>query len=374
MPLFFKIKFIFNLFLTFHHNKIVVIQTYNIRIKKMINKNFLIVSIIILLPFFVRAQSIQKFAELGNFKLENGQTIESCKIGYRTFGKLNDKKSNAILFPTWFGGNTAGLIGLIGAGKIADSTKYFVIAVDALGDGVSSSPSNSLLQPNEKFPQFNIRDMVNSQYAFVTKILKLNHLFCILGGSMGGMQTFQWVVSYPNFMDKAVSWVGSPKLTSYDLLLWNTELQVLSLGLKNNASEDMIMKSIADITDLNIETPEYHVVNIKPEDFYNKLKKYQINFSKNFNVYDWQSQLKAIIAHNVSAPFDNDMDKAAARVKAKVLSIVSLQDHMVNPHPAIEFAKLIHAQNIELNNNCGHLGPGCEIGKVERVVNEFLEK
>ena len=134
------------------------------------------------------------------------------------------------------------------------------------------------------------------------------------------------------------------------------------------------MKSIADITDLNIETPEYHVSHTKPEEFEVQLKKYQENFSKNFNVYDWKSQLKAMIAHNVSAPFDNDMNKAAARVKAKVLSIVSLQDHMVNPHPAIEFAKLIHAQTIELNNNWGHLGPGCEMERVEKAVNEFLEK
>ena len=340
----------------------------------MLNKKFFTVCFVVFISLSIHAQSVQKFAEIGNFKLENGKTIKNCSIGYRTFGKLNDKKSNAILFPTWFGGNSAGLIGLIGPGKIADSTKYFIIAVDALGDGVSSSPSNSKLQPKEKFPEFNIRDMVNSQYEFVTKILKLNHLSCVLGGSMGGMQTFQWIVSYPDFMDKAVTWVGSPKLTSYDLLLWNTELQVINLGLKNNASKEMIMKSIADITYLNIETPEYHIVNIKPEDFYNKLNNYQTNFSKNFNVYDWQSQLKAMIAHNVSAPYSNDMNKAALRVHAKVLSIVSLQDHMVNPEPAIDFAKLIGAKTLELNNDCGHLGPGCEIEKVEKAVNDFLEK
>jgi len=320
------------------------------------------------------AQSIQKYAKIGDFELENGKVIKNCIIGFRTFGKLNENKSNAVLFPTWFGGNSDGLIGLIGSGKIADSTKYYIIAVDALGDGVSSSPSNSKLQPDNKFPQFNIRDMVNSQYVFVTKALMLNHLFCVMGGSMGGMQTFQWIVSYPDFMDKAVSWVGSPKLTSYDLLLWNTELQVIYLGLKNHAPDKMIMKSIADITDLNIQTPDYHVANIKPEDFYNKLEKYQKNFAVNFRAYDWRSQLLAMINHNVSAPYSDDMEKTAARVKAKVFSIVSLHDHMVNPNPAIEFAKLIHAKTLELNNNCGHLGPGCEMNKVQKAVNEFLDK
>ena len=319
------------------------------------------------------AQSPQKFAQLGDFKLENGEVVRDCMIGYRTYGKLNADKSNAMLFPTWFGGNSAGLAGLIGPGRMADSTKYFVICVDALGDGVSSSPSNSKLQPDEHFPQFDIRDMVNSQHEFVTKSLGLKHLFCVIGGSMGGMQTFQWIVSYPGFMDKAVAWVGSPKLTFYDLLLWNTELQIIDTGLKCHAPEMDIMKAIADITELNIRTPEFYATKMEPEKFYGDIKEYQDSFSSEFNVYDWRSQLKAMIAHNVSAAYNDDMKAAASRVKAEVLSIVNLQDHMVNPNPAIQFAKLIHAETFELNNDCGHLGPGCEIDTVNKVINKFLE-
>jgi homoserine O-acetyltransferase len=336
----------------------------------------LLTSVFFIIIFYtaVSAQSIQKYADLGNFKLENGQTIKDCRIGYRTYGKLNSNKTNAILFPTWFGGNSAGLSFLIGPGKIADSTKYFVIAVDALGDGVSSSPSNSKLQPNEKFPQFDIRDMVNTQYNFVTKKLRLNHLFCVMGGSMGGMQTFQWIVSYPDFMDKAVAWVGSPKITSYDQLLLNTELQVINTELNCNAPKEMIMKAIADITALNITTPEYRVTHTKPVDFETFIEDFQKSFSREFNVYDWRSQLKAILVHDVSFPFNEDMEKAAAVVKAKMLIITSLQDHMVNPNPAINFAKMINAQLVKLNNDCGHLAPGCEIDTVNKVVNEFLER
>ena len=52
----------------------------------------------------------QQFASLGDFKLENGETIRDCRIGYRTFGQLNGDKSNAVLFPTWFTGTSAQLI------------------------------------------------------------------------------------------------------------------------------------------------------------------------------------------------------------------------------------------------------------------------
>src|SRR5262245_28159817 len=84
--------------------------------------------------FSALAQYLQ-FAQFGDFKLENGQIIRDCRIAYRTFGKLNAAKSNAIIFPTWAGGTTEQLKGTIVPGKI-DSNRYFVIAIDALANGV----------------------------------------------------------------------------------------------------------------------------------------------------------------------------------------------------------------------------------------------
>ena len=86
------------------------------------------------------------------------------------------------------------------------------------------------------------------------------------------------------------------------------------------------------------------------------------------------SQLRAMIFHNVFKPYNNDMEKAAKIVKVKVFVIASRQDHMVNPHPAIEFAKLINAKLLELNNDCGHFGAECEIKKVNREINNFLDE
>src|SRR6267143_6366606 len=100
-----------------------------------------------------------RFAQLGDFKVESGEVIRDCRVGYRTFGKLNDAKSNAILFPTWASGTTEQLQSNIGVGKLVDDSKYFVVAIDALSNGVSSSPSNSNLQPRMSFPRLTIHDM-----------------------------------------------------------------------------------------------------------------------------------------------------------------------------------------------------------------------
>jgi homoserine O-acetyltransferase len=107
----------------------------------------------------------QKFASLGEFKLESGEVIHDCRVGYRTFGKLNADGSNAILFPTWANGTTDQLQHTIGPHTgVVDYADYFVILIDALANGVSSSPSNSAAQSRMKFPKITVRDMVNSQY------------------------------------------------------------------------------------------------------------------------------------------------------------------------------------------------------------------
>src|SRR5258708_23616577 len=119
-------------------------------------------------------EGAQQFAELGDFKLQSGNVIRDFRLGYRTLGKLNAEKSNAVLWPTWLGGKSEDLLQFIGPGKVVETSQYFVILVDAIGNGVSSSPSNSKKQARLKFPEFTIRDMVESEHQLVTKVLHLS--------------------------------------------------------------------------------------------------------------------------------------------------------------------------------------------------------
>jgi homoserine O-acetyltransferase/O-succinyltransferase len=319
------------------------------------------------------------FADLGDFPLESGATIHNCRIAYRTFGKLNAEKSNAVLFPTWFGGTTQDLIPLIGPGKLIDSSKYFVISVDALGDGVSTSPSNSASQPRMHFPALAIRDMVHSQHQLAQDVLDLQHLRAVMGISMGGMQTFQWMVAYPDFMDCAIPIVGSPKLTSYDLLLWQTGIHAIEAdanwkGGDYTSPPEAGLRTRADIEALAIQTPAYRVAHTKPEDFQKFLDAEETASIHGFDANNWIRQAQAMIAHDVSRPFGGDMSKAAAAVKARVLIVVGLQDHMVNPVPALDFARLLHTPALELDSDCGHVVTSCEEAKIGAAIADFLAK
>src|SRR6185369_9406579 len=169
----------------------------------------------------------QQYANIGDLKLQNSSVIRNCRIGYRTFGHLNTDKSNVVVFPTWAGGTTEQLQSSIGPGKLVDSTRYFVIAIDALSNGVSSSPSNSRLQPRMRFPKFTLRDTIESQHRLLTQVLKIDRAKAIVGISMGGMQVFQWLVAYPNFMEKAIPIVGTPRPAPYDVVLWQAQIEAL---------------------------------------------------------------------------------------------------------------------------------------------------
>ncbi len=322
-----------------------------------------------------------QFASLGDFKLESGETIRDCKIGYRTFGALNPDKSNAVLFPTWFSGKSENLAGNIGSGKtpgrMVDTDRFFVIAVDALGNGVSSSPSNSPQQAGDSFPRFTIRDLVNSQYQLVTQTLGLKHLAAVIGISMGGMQTFQWMVQYPDFMDKAVPIIGTTTQTAYDLLLWEAELRAIEGARKGPTNEidvSAAARTVAHIHALALFTPRQRNLLTTAREFQSFIKQEEENYEKTFKPHDWASQLRAMMAHDVSKTFDGSMVAAAAAVKAKTLVVVSVQDHMVNPDPAIAFAKLIKAERLELSGDCGHMATSCENNTVVAVIRYFLNQ
>jgi homoserine O-acetyltransferase len=326
-----------------------------------------------LLAIAANAQE-QQFAALGDFKLRSGEVIRDCRIGYRTFGKLNEQKSNAIVFPTWASGTTEQLKSNIGPGRLVDSGRYFVIAIDALGNGVSSSPSNSTPQPRMSFPQFTLRDTVETQHQLLTKVLGLNHVKAVVGVSMGGMQTFQWMVAYPDFMDKAIPIVGSPRLATYDLLLWQAQIDAIKNDRgwnDGNYTTNPARTLEYEFGELLLTTPDNYNKKVTREQLFAQLKKAESDPA--FDANDKMRQAQAMMALDVSQDFGGSMERAAAAVRAKTLVIVSRFDHVVTPGPALEFARLLRASTLELDSDCGHLAPSCEGQRVNQAVAAFLE-
>ena len=320
----------------------------------------------LLLSALVAHAQEQQFANIGDLKLQSGGVIRNCRVGYRTFGTLNQDKSNVVVFPTWAGGTTEQLKGNIGPGKLVDSTSHYVIAIDALSNGVSSSPSNSRLQPRMRFPIFSLRDTIESQHELLTKVLKIDHVKAVVGISMGGMQTFQWIVTYPDFMDKAIPIVGSPRLAPYDLMLWQAQIEALMRDRDwrggNYAANPARALDFA-FGELLLTTPTDYNRRKTREQVFADLEKAR-NDAKRFDANDKIRQTQAMMSLDVANNY--------RAVKAKVLVVVSKFDHVVTPGPAREFASLLGAKLIELDSDCGHLATACESSQLTAAVTQFL--
>jgi homoserine O-acetyltransferase len=320
----------------------------------------------------------QKFFSIPEFPLESGAVIRDCKIGYRTYGALDAAKSNAVLFPTWFTGASKDLEQYFGTeqAKMVDTSKYFVIAVDALANGVSSSPSTSAAGPGLAFPKVTISDMVNSQRRLIADVFGIRRLHAVIGISMGGMQAFQWVVSYPGMMERAIPIVGTPQLSSTDLLLWTAEMRAIQEHKDYDAGKYVKPPDIQALSLIHafaLTTPQYRASRTARAKFPAYLKE-ALGRDASFDMNDRVRQLEAMLSHDVAAPFGGSLARAAAEVQARLLVIVAGKDHMVNPAPAVEFAKLARASLVTLDGDCGHLIFECQSEGVVPKVTEFLRQ
>lgn len=313
-----------------------------------------------------------QFAELGDLRLVSGETLRDLRVGYRTYGALNAEKSNAILFPTWFGGKSADLAPFVGPGAWLDPSKFFIITVDALANGISSSPSNSSAQPGERFPAISIADMVESQRLLLEKAFGIRKLHAVVGISMGGMQVFEWAARHGGQVSRAMPVVGSPRLTSFDKFLWSTQRQVILDALKSGdaARATEAMRTVRLIHDLHLRTPEWRVRNTPPEGF-DAYFAQMLSQTGGLAPLDYVRQLEAMIGQNVAR--GASLEAQARAVQLPMLVIVDREDEMVRPEPAVEFARAAGAALLELRSGCGHLVTGCESKTIAAAAAAFLQ-
>lgn len=316
----------------------------------------------------LNAQCVLKTASLGNFKTVSGKEIRNCSIGYRILGKLNADKSNVILWTTWFSGKSDIICNGV-ASMMMDTTGLYIIVVDAFGNGVSSSPSNS-----PGFPEITIRDMVNSQHILLTKYLAINHVKAVMGISMGGFQALEWAVSYPGFIEKAISIVGSPQQSSYDLMLWKTEAALLTMAEKNEKSRESALRMVSNVHLLNIYTPSYWLRTFKPEKVDSLMQKQQADILNSMTLDDWLCQLNALIRHDIYKSSGKTIGDMKEVIKAKVLMVLSKSDHMVNPSSSVELSNVLGANLLQVDSDCGHAGFFCDQLRIKEEVTLFLQK
>ena len=155
--------------------------------------------------------------DLGDFPLRSGTTVRQAKLAYKTHGRLNAERSNAILYPTPFPAHHGDIEWPIGPGRALDPDKYFIIVLDQLGNGLSSSPSNTAPPYDRtRFPIVTIFDDVAAQHRLVSELFGLRKVALVVGWSMGAQQVYQWAVSHPDMIERIAPFCGTAKTTPHN--------------------------------------------------------------------------------------------------------------------------------------------------------------
>lgn len=326
--------------------------------------------------------------QMGDLKLESGEVIKDFAISYVTHGTLNAKKSNAILMTASIAGNHHRIDFLIGPGKALDPTKYFIIATDAIGNGLTTSPSNSKMQHGMKFPHFTIRDMVESQRRLVVEHFGINHLLAVSGASMGGMQTLQWGVSHPGFMDALIALTPMARTPAWSVAVneatrkalmadaaWNNGAYTTQPEKGWRAWVDVLL-TLATRTPEGLKADFPNALDVVPW-----IQGWEDRWLKGgFDANNWLYQTWAYDRHNVGTTpgFNGDYVKALKSIKAKAILVTGPLD-LYNPQEeAIEAANYIpDARYVQVPSLQGHFtaspAKAADVEFMNRKISELLE-
>ena len=168
-----------------------------------------------------------------NLKLESGDIIDSFKLAFKTYGKLNADKTNAILVchaltgDQYVAGNNpiTGREGwwsrMVGPNKPIDTNKFFVICSNVLGGCAGSTGPKELQNGSDvayggNFPSVTIKDMVKVQ-SLLIESLNIEKLFSVIGGSMGAMQALQWAIDFPDKILNIIHIAGALKHSAQNI-------------------------------------------------------------------------------------------------------------------------------------------------------------
>ncbi|MFP4166797.1 MAG: homoserine O-acetyltransferase [Opitutales bacterium] len=178
------------------------------------------------------------------FQFESGGVIPELQLRYETYGHLNEARDNAILICHALSGDhhCAGVHRvdqkkqgwwnfMVGPGKPIDTLKYYVICSNVLG-GCQGSTGPGSINPetghcyNLDFPKITIGDMVRAQTLLIDH-LGIERLHAVIGGSMGGMQTLQWAVDFPERLNRWIALACGARHTAQAIAFNDTGRQAI---------------------------------------------------------------------------------------------------------------------------------------------------
>ena len=347
-------------------------------------------------------------------ELDSGRILENVTVAYETYGELDKERSNAILICHALTGD-AHAAGwhegdkkpgwwdiVIGPGKALDTEKYFIICSNVLG-GCKGTTGPSSINPETgkeyglDFPVITIKDMVEVQKRLIDSF-GISQIYAIIGGSMGGMQVLQWMVSYPKMMKKAIpiatAAMSSPQQIAFNAVGRQSIFSDLNWNNGNYYENNVIPRSglslarmIAHITYLSDESMDIKFgrgLQDKDEISYDFTVDFQVEsylkhqgetFVKRFDANSYLYITKAVDLFDLSV--NGSLIDGLENVEAKVEVLSVDSDWLYPTEQSTEIVTALNANDVEvsfseLKSNYGHDAFLLEKGQLNYIFANFL--
>ncbi|MCC9650187.1 E22 family MetX-like putative esterase [Vibrio sp. MA64] len=359
---------------------------------------------------------------MNEFITSNQELIKDLKVGWESYGTLNQNKDNVILITHYFGGNShaAGKYketdkskgywdSIIGAGKAIDTDKYFVISVDSLVNMEVNNPNVITTGPASinpdtgnsygmEFPIVTIKDFVNVQKS-VLDSLGIKKLHAVMGASMGGLQAYEWASTYPEMVERVIPVISSGYVSG-NLIGW---LNIWSSPIKldPNWKDGNYYKSTPPIDGL---AAAFKIIALHGQSWEWANESYGRNWAdKNKNpensynnIFEIEAALDAIGISRAQLSDANHflyLAKACqlfyagqngsiidglSKIKSPTLLIYSEEDQIFIPEQVRKTASIVEAYGtsvkmVEIQGTHGHFDGVISIKQASEAISEFLD-
>jgi len=359
--------------------------------------------------------SEQQIVRIGELALENGETLRDVEVAYESYGKLNARKSNAILILHAFTGDAhaggvddAGTPGwwssMIGPGKAFDTDRYCVLCSNVLGGCRGTTGPSSIDATTGKpyamsFPVITIGDMVRLQQRLIES-LGISQLLAVSGGSMGGMQALQWAVAFPESVYACIPIATTSRHTAQQIAFNEVGRQAIVADPDFHAGSYYELKPPS--RGLAVARMVGHITYMSDESMREKFgrrlrgrEEFSYGFDVDFEVesylryrgsqfvgrFDANSYLyitKAMDYFDLSAGYGS-LGASLERAKCRFLVISFTSDWLYPSYQSLEIVNALRSRNhdvtyCELSSNYGHDAFLVDVNDQTGIVRGFLAR
>ena len=347
--------------------------------------------------------------------LDNGSVLDTLTLAYRTYGTLNDDKSNAILICHALTGDhhpsganpLTGRAGwwdnMVGPGKPIDTHRYFVICQNVIGGCAGSTGPSSQRADGTPygldFPVITIGDMVRAQNVLLDR-LKIPDLFCVIGGSMGGMQVLQWAAAHGERVFSAIPIATAARHSSQNIAFHEVGRQAIladpdwhggNYAAENTAPRKglAVARMAAHITYLseaalqrkfgrNLQDRDRLSYGFEADFQIESYLRHQgISFVDRFDANSYLYITRAMDYFDLAADFGGTLADAFANTKARFCVVSFTSDWLFPTSESISLVRALNAAGanvsfVEIESDKGHDAFLLDEPEMEQTIIGFL--